>query len=438
MAVEPELSDLAVFQLEADGGAGEGRAAVEAEGGPFGGGEGFGELGGGGLSRGPGIGVCDDVAAGLACEGVEAAALGQECGVVGGIGHLGLRVHVVEEVDAVCAAGEQGRGGAADGFEGVELEGAVSVIGAEEEFEAGGKDDAWSCDTAPEFERDIGFDGGPEGSDGEELDEAFAGPERAVESEGEGGLRPGGDARTKRDGVAATLLPAVEESTGAAHELGEEGRALKFAAGLEVKAEAHPVELETVEVVALGVFFDEAEVVFANGGVREVEGVVAPVGGGGCVAAPGQAAELGVLAPEGAVHVAVGVVDVVKVVHAHGDPRRETMAAGPGDPELVGVDLLLGERPGGVHPLAGAGAGCRRGGAEERLVVGALRIVAEPDGVPDLAVEAGALRVGGKDQFADLGSGVLIDEGGDELRGDGLAGAGEEPVAIVLVEGEGG
>lgn len=187
-SVKAEFGDFAVFELEADGGGRKRRSAMEAEGGPFPGGESLGELGGGGFAGGPGVGVGDDMAAGLASKGGEAATFAEEAGVVLGTGHLGLRIHVVEEVDAVGSAGEEGGGRSADGFDGVELQGAVGVVGAKEEFEPGGEDDAVAGEASPEFEGDVGFDGGPEGGDGEELNEVLAGPEGAVEAEGDGGL----------------------------------------------------------------------------------------------------------------------------------------------------------------------------------------------------------------------------------------------------------
>ena len=134
--------------------------------------------------------------------------------------------------------------------------------------------------------------------------------------------------------MVAALLPLVEQCAGAAHELEQQRSPFDFAARAEVETEAHPIEFDTVEVVALAVFFDETEVVVADCGMSEVKGAVAPVD-----CSPGDTAVFGVFAPERAVHVAVGVVHVVKVVHAHGDPGGESMAAGAGDPELVGVML---------------------------------------------------------------------------------------------------
>jgi hypothetical protein len=232
--------------------------------------------------------------------------------------------------------------------------------------------------------------------------------------------------------VIAAFLPLIEESARAAHEFVEERASFEFMAGAEVEAEAHPVEFEAVKVVAFAVFLDEAEVVVADGGVGEVECAIAPVD-----RAPGDAAVLGVVAPEGAVHVAGRIVDVVKIVHAHRDPGEQLELACARDPELVGVDVLLGKRPGGVDPLAGVWTGIGGGRAEERLVVGSRRVVTLPDGVPDFAGEAGALGIGGEDQFPDLGIGVLVDESGNGFFSDRLAGAGEEPMAVVFVEGEG-
>jgi len=188
--------------------------------------------------------------------------------------------------------------------------------------------------------------------------------------------------------VAALLLPGVEQTAGAADEIGEDFDAGGFVAGAEVEAEAHPIEFEAGEVVAGAVLFKEGEVVVADGLVGEIKGPVPPVDG-----APGDAAVFGVLAPEGRVHEAVGVVDIMQIVHAHGDPGRQAFLPRAFDPDGVGIEVTIGEVPGGVDPAADAGAARRGGGTEQGLIVGAGGVVALPDGVPDFAGEAGALGV---------------------------------------------
>lgn len=136
------------------------------------------------FTRGPGIGIGDDVAAGLAGEGGEAARFAQDPGVVGEVVDGRFRIHIVEQVDAVDAAIEEGGCGAAHGFERILLIGLFGGVGTKQQFESGGEGDVGSVQQgSPLLYRHVRFDGCPERCDDEEIDEAAAGPGGGIHAE---------------------------------------------------------------------------------------------------------------------------------------------------------------------------------------------------------------------------------------------------------------
>lgn len=116
--------------------------------------------------------------------------------------------------------------------------------------------------------------------------------------------------------MASLLLPCVQDSADFGRERGEQSCAFRFPAGAKVIAETHPIEFEAVEVVAFGEFAHEIQVIVADGCVPVIEGAIGPAG-----EAIGNTAVFGVGAPEFAVDIGTLVIDIVNVVHAHGDPR---------------------------------------------------------------------------------------------------------------------
>ena len=81
-------------------------------------------------------------------------------------------------------------------------------------------------------------------------------------------------------------------------------------------AEAHPIELESVGVVALQQLAHEGQLMVTHRGMGVVQRVVGP----GLAGAARDSAQLRVAAPEVRVQVARGVVGVVHVVHPHREP----------------------------------------------------------------------------------------------------------------------
>src|ERR1043166_591833 len=88
----------------------------------------------------------------------------------------------------------------------------------------------------------------------------------------------------------------------------------------EVQSEPHPVQLQPVEIIALCQFPNQLHMVPADLRPGVIECPVGPLGK--TVIHP---PEFGMVAPEGAVYEVTLIVDVVHVVHAHRNPRRNSM-----------------------------------------------------------------------------------------------------------------
>ena len=131
-------------------------------------------------------------------------------------------------------------------------------------------------------------------ADGDARGEARASEEARAEAEA------GWDAGAEGDFVAALFLPGVEQTAGAADEIGEDLGAGRVVAGAEVKAEAHPIELESVGIVAFQQLAHKGQLMVTHRGMGVVQRVVGP----GLAGAPRHAAQLRVAAPEFRVHVA--------------------------------------------------------------------------------------------------------------------------------------
>src|SRR5262249_41398068 len=128
------------------------------------------------------------------------------------------------------------------------------------------------------------------------------------------------------------------------------------------------------------------------------------------------------------------IVDVVDVIHADGDPWRNSLLPTALNPAGVDINAILMKLPGSLNPFPCVLAIFPRHACEQRLIVRTLRVVAFPDWVPDLTGVASALAIDIEHQLSDLCVGVLVDPGINFVSSQVLVGPGKEVVTAVFVQ----
>ncbi len=163
----------------------------------------------------------------------------------------------------------------------------------------------------------------------------------------------------------------------------------------------------------------------------EIQCFVAP-----SIAAVWNATQLRIMPPEFAVDITLFIIDIMNVVHTSGQPGRKSQFARPGNPAGIDIDAVLSESPGRMDPASGPFTRLRFQTGQQRLIVRAFRIIAPPDRVPNLAGKTGTHGVDAKNQFMNLGVGILVHPAVHHNCVQLFTGTSEEKMTIILVESD--
>ncbi len=164
------------------------------------------------FARRPGVGIREDMAPWLSCHGRKFAGLPEQHGIIFHIPLGSLRVHIIEEINAVGAAIKHGTGSATHGLQAVHDRSAILQVRTHQHFETGSQYDFRTLQLSfPLFDGDVEFDRGPEGTGHQHVDEAFLSPAYAVQSQAHCRMRARWNPGAQKDPVAAPLFPTAEQ-----------------------------------------------------------------------------------------------------------------------------------------------------------------------------------------------------------------------------------